>query len=187
MKLIYWDCDDVLNELMKNWLMYFNLTTGKTFCYTDIIENPPYQILNISKNDYLLSLDSYRLNYYNKLQPNKQILCWFEQNGKYFYHQIITSTSRKTAHVYANWIMKYFGNWIQTINFVYSNRNNCTSVKYFNSKKEWLKQFGIKDSIFIDDTKKNIQGIDFIHCLNFKQPWNDGITFDEISIELGKK
>ena len=81
MLTIAWDIDDVLNSLMLEWLKYFTTETEATVLYQELLKNPPHKILGITKQDYLASLDNYRGQFYQNLQPRQEILNWFEEFG----------------------------------------------------------------------------------------------------------
>ena len=160
MLTIAWDIDDVLNELMKIWLEEFWLAYHKnsTFLYTDLKENPPHQILGVTHYEYLNSLDLFRLS--DKafsMKPNEEILSWFEEKGQLFRHIALTSAPLHTAPVSSYWVTKNFGKWIQSFNFVPSERDWQNYHVYNKNKKEFLNWINIVD-VLIDDNKDNIDG-----------------------------
>ncbi|HHW21228.1 hypothetical protein [Thermodesulfovibrio thiophilus] len=176
MKTIAWDVDDVLNNLMQEWLQKkWCKETKLTVKYEEIIENPPHKILNISLDDYLSSLDSFRLsNMYQEMKPDKKIVKWFSKYGHLYRHLALTSTPLLTASTTAQWVFKHFGRWIRTFHFIPSKRNNINAPQYDKDKSEFLLWFSRID-IFIDDNKKNIDSAKKagINAVIWPQPWNN--------------
>ena len=64
MKTIAWDVDDVLNELMFYWFedCYKNEHNNIKQNFKDLVNNPPQDILGISNDEYLKSLDRFRIS-----------------------------------------------------------------------------------------------------------------------------
>ena len=148
-----------------------------------------HKILKISRKEYLNSLDKFREEKYLSLQPRQEILEWFKQYGNKFYHIVLTSVSRKCAEKSVFWIIKYFGDWIQSVNFVYSEREDDNSIKYFNNKSEWIEWFG-KVDYFIDDNEKSLKEAKILNpsLITFcpKQLWNSGEDIEDILDKLCK-
>ena len=115
---------------------------------------------------------------------------WFEQYGNNFHHIALTSVPRKFSYLSAYWIAKYFGNWIRSINFVYSKRGDDNNFQYFKNRGEFLQWFGYVD-IYIDDNEKNLEESKELNpeliCLCLKQSWNNGMKIDEILKKLNKE
>lgn len=175
MVTIAWDIDDVLNELMRFWLEKAWLPKHpSTIRYNEITENPPHKLLEVSKEEYLNSLDEFRLStQYRKMQPVPEVKNWFLNYGKLFRHVAITAVPVHAAYVSAEWVLRHFGVWIRMFHFVPSLRKGQRIPQYDKSKKDFLRWFG-KVDIFIDDNDANIQG-----CRNlgikgilFPRPWN---------------
>jgi len=176
MVTIAWDIDDVLNELMRFWFEKKWLVNHPEvrLRYGELTENPPHKLLGVSKEEYLTSLDEFRLSaHYRKMQPIPEIKNWFLQNGKFFRHVAVTAVPIHVAYVSAEWLLKHFGTWIRTFHFVPSLRKRLKTPSYDKSKKDFLRWLG-KVDIFIDDNEANIQG-----CRNlgikgilFPRPWN---------------
>lgn len=176
MKTIAWDIDDVLNELMLLWFER-KWKIEHSECdlnYSAITENPPHKILGVSKEEYLTSLDEFRLSiHYRKMRPIAEVKNWFLKYGKLFRHIAITATPLRSAYISANWTLRHFGSWIRTFHFVPSIRKGVGMPKYDISKKDFLRWFG-KVDIFIDDNERNIQdsAILGIKGILFPRPWN---------------
>jgi 5'(3')-deoxyribonucleotidase len=187
-KIIVWDVDDVLNNLTRDFFHVYALGYQKNIKYEDLIKYDFYDILQMTKAEYLYELDRYRLFSYT-LQ-NEHILNWFKKYGNNFYHIALTATPRKIASLSVKYVMEIFGNWIQAVNFVYSKRDDDNSIEYFKSKGEWLKWFG-KADFFIDDNEQNLEKAKELNpeltCYCPKQPWNNGIPIEEILENLSKR
>lgn len=188
MLTIAWDIDDCLNELMRCWLEGHWLPQHPDcrLKYLNIKENPPHKLLGISKAEYLDSLDEFRLSgEYLKMRPNPQVKEWFLRYGKLFRHIALSSVPVRAANVSAEWLMRNFGSWIRTFNFVPSARKGDEELHYEKSKKDFLRWFD-KVDIFVDDSRKNICGSRElgIKAILFPQPWNNSKL--SISLTLGK-
>lgn len=176
MVTIAWDIDDVLNELMrfwfeKKWIIGHPKVRLK---YAELTENPPHKLLGVSKEEYLSSLDEFRLSIqYRRMQPIPEVKNWFLQNGKFFRHIAITAVPIHAAYVSAEWVLRHFGVWIRTFHFVPSVRKGPKVPEYDKSKNDFLRWFG-KVDIFIDDNEANVR--DYrnlgIKKILFPRSWN---------------
>jgi hypothetical protein len=176
MKTLTWDVDDVLNDLMRDWLERWWIPRNPE-CkvgYGDIRENPPERVLGISREAYLSSLDDFRREHGASLPPNPAVLAWFKGHGHCFRHIALTMTPLPFADISAAWVMRHFGNWIRSFNVVPSPRANFPHVEYDTSKAEFLNWVGPSDMI-IDDNSKTIAevGRRSTGTLLWPQPWND--------------
>ena len=111
LKTIVWDIDDVLNNLMRRWLEdeWLPGNGDSSVSYADIRENPPCRILGCSLDDYLASLDRFRMTKAALLDPNPEVLRWFHERGDRFLHVALTATPLVAAPVSAEWVMRHFG------------------------------------------------------------------------------
>ncbi|MEI1376526.1 hypothetical protein PQG02_19210 [Nostoc sp. UHCC 0926] len=177
MLTIVWDVDDVLNNLMlmwweQSWLLYHPTCTIK---YTEFNKNPPHLILGIEKEEYLNSLDDYRLSGgISQLKPEPEVLEWFKKWGSYFRHIALTATPIKTAPLMADWVIRHFGKWIRCFAFVPSYRVGNLIPEYDQDKESflaWWKQ----GQIMIDDNPNHIQAAQKLGMKTFlmPQPWNN--------------
>lgn len=193
MKTVVWDVDDVLNDLMYNWLAWFRERVKIDISYSLIKENPPHRILSISLKDYLQSLDEFRLSeHYQKMQPVKEIAEWFENHGYKFRHIALTATPLSTAPATAQWVLKNFGKWIRTFHFIPSKREGVNIPEYDKDKADfifWL----CKIDYFIDDNPENVRKAENlgIRALLWRRPWNNANmswieTLNEIIHEVGR-
>lgn len=176
MVTIAWDVDDILNDLMRCWLTQKWLPQHPDcgVCFEQITENTPERIINGTKEEYLLSLDDFRLSKaYLEINPNPEILAWFENFGDKTRHIALTSVPIKTAHVSANWVMKNFGKWIRTFSFVPSLRSSVQDPEYDRNKADYLKWVN-KIDILVEDSGKNISEAEKIGVKGVLvgKPWN---------------
>lgn len=177
MLTIAWDVDDVLNDLMQCWFNDFKQSNCSCeVCYQDLIQNPPHEILKMYKNDYLNSLDEFRLSgKFLEMIPNPEILSFLEEKGQHFKHIALTATALKTAPNSAYWTTKHFGKWITSFNFVAATREGENRPVYYENKQEFLKYFQNVD-ILIDDSPDNIEQAQAIGVkgILISRPWNKG-------------
>ncbi|MFH1877198.1 MAG: hypothetical protein ABH883_00115 [Candidatus Omnitrophota bacterium] len=173
---IAWDVDDVLNDLMYNWLTDKWLPEHRDckVYFDQITENTPERIINSTKEDYLSSLDNFRLSKdYSKMKPDPEILAWFERSGDKARHIALTSVPVRTAHMSAEWVLKNFGRWIRSFNFIPSPRAGEHAPEYDRSKAGYLKWLG-KVDILVEDSEQNIEGARAlgIRGMLVARPWN---------------
>ena len=172
-KTIAWDIDDVLNSLTLEWLLYFKKQFDIDINYPDINKNPPHLILGITKDEYLNSLDFFREKFFMKLKPKPELITWFEKNGDKFRHIALTATPFGTSPLSAYWVIKNFGKWIRSFNYVPSYRKKDNIPIYDNNKKDFLNYYKQVD-LFIDDSEKNVDdAIQLgVNAILFPAPWN---------------
>jgi len=176
MQTIVWDVDDVLNDLMGAWLEQSWLTCHPESAvrYEEISENPPHQLLGISLHEYLVSLDTFRLSEAGQqLSPNSEVLAWFWKYGNRFRHIVLTATPLQAAPSQAEWVIRYYGNWIRSFNFVPSKREIHPTLIYDCTKADFLRWCGRGD-IFIDDRPEDVEAVRQlgIQALLMPRPWN---------------
>lgn len=180
--VIAWDVDDVLNNFMQAWLSWVKVFyPEKRFpSYQRLTQNPPCELCNMTREEYLKSLDEFRENYYNTpvIMPNPKVLVWFEKfgfevNGKRLFHICITAIPLKFAGLSADWVFKNFGKWIRGFFSVPSEREEDESFPILREKSGVFKHFK-KVDIFIDDREENVEkGKKFAKkSLLFPAPWN---------------
>ncbi len=175
MKIIVWDVDDVLNNLMEIW--FYEKWTREhpecSFSYDNLTENPPHRILGVSLEDYLESLDSFRKESYMTLEPKAEVLHWFNLYGHKFRHIALTATPIHTSSIVAHWVLKNFCKWIRTIHIIPSFRHFDNSPVYEKNKGDFFEWFSRVD-LFIDDSITNISlGTEKgIKTILWPQPWN---------------
>jgi len=125
MKTIAWDIDDVLNDLMLLWFKQKWVAEHRDcrLRYEELTENPPHKLLEVGLNDYLGSLDEYRLSpLYQQMSPIQEVRGWFVKYGGNFRHIALTAVPLIAAPASAQWVFKNFGTWIRTFHFVPSKR-----------------------------------------------------------------
>jgi hypothetical protein len=184
MKTIVWDVDDVLNDMMRTWFERWWVPSHPDcrLGYDQISENPPHQLLGISKSDYLASLDAFRLSDLAKtMLPVHEVLEWFRRYGEHHRHAVLTAAPLSAAEVSAAWVMRHFGCWIRSFNLIPSPRESERTLVYDRSKTEYLKWWG-KADIVVDDATQNVQeALSLgIRAVLIPRPWNrSGLSLAE--------
>lgn len=177
MKTIAWDIDDVLNDLMREWLERKWLAEHPD-CpvrYDDVAENPPARLLDTTLDSYLKSLDEFRLSpLYQEMRPVKEVADWFEKNGSGFRHIALTAVPLVAAPASAQWVFEHFGRWIRTFHFVPSRREGESISQYDNDKGGFLKWIR-KVDVLVDDSLANIQSAHKagVKGIIMPRPWNN--------------
>jgi FMN phosphatase YigB (HAD superfamily) len=176
MKTIIWDVDDVLNDFMRVWFDTWRAEHSHcAFSYDDLRQNPPYEVLGITMEEYLQSLDTFRqTGSYKDMVPKREVTNWFVQNGYRFHHSVLTAVPLRAAPTSAQWVFRHFGTWIRTFHFVPSRRTGEIIPEYDQNKAELLKRMNAAD-LFIDDNVFNIESAREagINVLVFPRPWNE--------------
>lgn len=170
--LLAWDIDDVLNQFMLLCLPRF--PSSRQLKYEELTVNPPYELLGISKEQYLETLDASRADLYKNL-PRPEVLRFFEAYGECFLHTAVSAVPLRFASGSAQWLLQHFGKWIQSFIFIPSPRPGVQMLsQQFNTKAEALKSFHA-DSILIDDAPSNVQDALNNGCkaILFPAPWNE--------------
>ena len=170
---IAWDVDDVLNDVMRCWLeqKWKPEHPGCTVAFEQITQNTPERILKSTKEEYLTSLDDFRLSgLYAEMKPDPVVLEWFKKNGHKARHIVFTAVPTKAAQISAAWVMKNFGRWIRSFNFVPSPRE---AGEVLISKAQYLKWFG-KADVLIEDNEQNVYEAEKIGVKGIlvSKPWN---------------
>ncbi len=192
--LILWDVDDVLNQLMREWLHFWQLKNkldSKPVDVSQILENPPSRVLGIPLEQYLKSLDEFRNSSLGRrMTPHPEVLHWFQKFGPKFVHIALTARPSETMPNQAAWVYENFGRWIHSIVSVSPSRLESAYQRHqiFVSKASFI-QWLDKPVILIDDSEDNIQEAKQ-HCLRtflFPQPWNSSNqTTEDVLGELSQ-
>jgi len=178
MKTLAWDVDDVLNSLMRVWFEEFITNSQREIKigYDQLSENPPLKLLGITMKQYHVSLDEFRLSgRYERLEPNGEILNWFNVYGHCCRHLALTAVPLAAAPISSAWVLKHFGKWIRTFHFVPSKRSEEAIPVYDRSKVDFIDRHGNID-ILIDDNFEHIEQAAQIGLqgILITQPWNAG-------------
>ena len=175
MLTIVWDVDDVLNDLMLQWF-HLGWKAEHPDCplhFAELTCNPPHEMLGITREEYLASLDHFRNTEPGQhLSPNPEILEWFVACGDRFRHIALTARPLETAPAVAAWVMRHFGDWIRCFGVVPS-RSIPGEPVYDRTKADFLKWLKCGD-ILIDDADDNIRDAETLGLKTFQvpQPWN---------------
>lgn len=176
MKTIVWDVDDVLNDFMFMWFECF-WKPKKIDCYTNysgLNKNPPNDILGITLKEYLDSIDLFRSSdIYREMKPIEEVMRWLKRYGSRCRHLALTAVPLKVAQYSSYWVLKNYGKWIRSFNFVPSKREG-EDIKYYDKgKADFLRWLGNAD-ILIDDNEDNIKIAEKIGIkgILFPRLWN---------------
>jgi hypothetical protein len=174
-RLVIWDVDDVLNELMRAWFDEWWRPQHPDCVqrYEDLSANPPHGILGVPQETYLDSLDRFREERFASLVPRREVLDWFAEHGRRGDHVALTATPQRFAHRSAEWVMKHFGEWIRTFAFVPAPRGWLAEPTRRFPKGDYLAWLGRGD-VFIDDRDDNVAGAEAMGLSGIvvPQPWN---------------
>ncbi len=79
------------------------------------------------------------------------------------------------APISAGWVLRYFGRWIRSFNFVPSNRSGESLPAYDGSKQDFLSWWG-KASVLVDDHAENVALAQKagVRAVLMPRPWNNG-------------
>lgn len=182
-RTVVWDVDDVLNDLMRSWFdsVWTPDHPGEVLRSTDVHKNPPHALLGLSRNEYLSSLDEFRLGTgYARLEPNPDILTWLEAEGGRCRHVALTATPLRAAPATAAWVLRHFGRWIREFAFIPAERTGESLPTYDADKGAWLARHGAS-SVLVDDSPQNLAAARAAGtaALCWPRPWNDGVTAAE--------
>lgn len=152
--VLVWDVDDVLNNLTEEWF-YLCGRRFRDIPYESLRSNPPDEVLQITRSEYLKSLDAYRMGNQHKLKVRSEVMEFFQKYGARYQHIALTAVPRAFAGISAQWVFTALGNWIRTFHFVPSVRENCAVIGYDADKTGFLKRLQ-EVTLFIDDSEQNI-------------------------------
>ncbi|HEY9075040.1 MAG TPA: hypothetical protein VIO61_00760 [Anaerolineaceae bacterium] len=186
MKTIVWDVDDVLNNLMHDWFESWWLPAHpqSTLGYQQLKKNPPHTVLNISIEEYLESLDDFRSSSFSSMKPVPEVMEWFHKYGENYRHIALTATPIRFADLSASWVIKHFGKWIRSFNFVPSHRREEVIPDYDRTKQDFLVWWR-KADILVDDNENNTlaaQSVGVFPVL-MPRPWNSKHTIKAVTCE----
>jgi hypothetical protein len=174
-RVVIWDVDDVLNELMREWFddWWRPQHPDCTHRYADIAANPPHHVLGISEQTYLKSLDAFREERFPRLVPRREVLEWFSEHGHLGHHVALSAPPESFAHISAAWVLKHFGQWIRTYAFVPARRGRPEIADPKVAKRDYLEWLGHGD-VFLDDREDNVDGARSLGMkgIVMPQPWN---------------
>jgi len=175
-RIVVWDVDDVLNDLMRQWLenVWTPAHPAQVVPYEDLRENPPHALLGITSSEYLSSLDEFRLSTgYAQQVPNPDILAWLQDQGGRCRHIALTATALRTAPTAAAWVLRHFGRWIREFAFIPAPRAGEVLPAYDLDKGAWLARLGTP-AVLVDDSPQNVAAATAAGAvaLFWPRPWN---------------
>lgn len=175
-RIVVWDVDDVLNDLMRAWLdsVWTPAHPAQVVLFEDLRENPPHVLLGISSGEYLSSLDDFRLSAaYAQQAPNPDILAWLQEHGGRCRHIALTATALRTVPAAAEWTLRHFGRWIREFAFIPAARSGEEVPTYDADKGAWLARLGTS-AILVDDSPQNVVAAigAGVPGLCWPRPWN---------------
>lgn len=178
MKTIVWDIDDVLNDCTKTWLenCWRPAHPGCTLKYEDITENPPHRLLCVKRDEYLDSLDRFRLSPQARaMVPDAYLMNWFKKCGFRYRHIALTARPRKTVFSAIDWVLQYYSEWFQTFSFVPAERHGEPPGHPDRDKSDFLAWL-VKADYFVDDHPGNVMAAKKLGIEAFlvARPWNSG-------------
>lgn len=176
MLTIAWDVDDVLNELMRTWFTEIWRAEHPecAVSYSQISENPPDQVLGISRGEYLCSLDAFRASERaREMDPNPVVLQWLKQSGANYRHIALTARPLESAPHAAEWVFRHFGTYMRTFAVVPTRFAEGVPI-YDHDKAEYLSWLR-KADVLVDDSKENIRRAERLGLrgILYPQPWNE--------------
>ena len=188
MKTIIWDVDDVLNDLMGAWFEHYSALSGAagSITYDRLTRNPPDELLGISRMEYLVSLDKFRLSATaEKMPPVAEIFEWFCRYGERCHNVALTAAPLCASPVSAQWVMRNFGRWIRSFNVIPTPRPGIEAAQYHSTKSDFLGWWG-KADILVDDSEQNIAGALSLgmKAVLFPRPWNRSALTIKESLEM---
>jgi hypothetical protein len=177
---IVWDLDDTLAPSMEAWLVYARASIPNASFpqFSELVENPPHQLLKISLSQYRNSLDLFRISQSALSLPvYPEIFTWFSQRGHLFEHHVLTARPRHTAAVAAQWVFEKLGKWIRHFHFVPAFREDDPLPVSGALKSDVLQSIG-GAHYFLDDSEENLlAATPFVNqTLLAPQPWNGAKT-----------
>lgn len=175
MLTVVWDVDDVLNDLMYQWFVH-SWQVQHSECrlsYTDLVANPPHEVLGVDRSEYLFSMDLFRRTHRGcNMSPKAEALAWFREHGHRFRHIALTARPLDTSPDVAHWVMHHFGAWIRCFGVV-PTRIDQGVPPYDQTKGDFLAWLGRGD-LLIDDSTENVRQAESmgLKTLQLAQPWN---------------
>ncbi|MGH8047533.1 MAG: hypothetical protein ACREKL_09825, partial [Chthoniobacterales bacterium] len=175
-KRIVWDLDDTLNTLTHSWLDWFYARNrdARRVRFEDLRENPPNALLGIPMQDYLDSLDAFRISPEARdMQPVPAVRDWFREHGFCFEHHVLTARPIATIPHASGWLFTHFGRWIRHFHFVPARRVGDVVPDENEPKARVIERLGGAEA-FVDDSPANLEGAGDVvaNCILVPQPWN---------------
>lgn len=175
-RVVVWDVDDVLNDLMRAWLedVWAPDHPERVVRFDDLRENPPVALLDLSTSEYQSSLDAYRLSTaYSEQAPNPDVIAWLQANGERCRHVALTATALSAAPASAAWVLRHFGRWIRDFAVIPAVRPDADLPIYDVDKGSWLVRLGAS-AVLVDDSPTNLAAAAAVgtSAVCWPRPWN---------------
>ena len=174
--LLVWDVDDVLNSLMRIYVERGLPDGARRIPYAGITVNPPHELLEITRDEYLVSLDRVRAAGFYDLPPRSEVSEFFAEYGSRFDHAVLSAVPMRFMPDSAAWVLHHFGRWIQNLFFIPSPRpEQKTASQLFATKAEAMAFLG-RRAVLIDDSPANVGAVAKAggRARLFPAPWNEG-------------
>ena len=140
------------------------------------MDNPPHRLCGLDLQDYLASLDQFRLcPAFASLAPRPELLEWFQRNGDAFEHHVLTARPTRTVAAGSSWVFTHFGRWVRHFHFVPAARPDDLAPDSGAGKECLLRQIGCVD-FMVDDSAGNLKACAPLvgRGILVPQPWNGG-------------
>lgn len=172
MTVLVWDVDDVLNELTAQWLGTIN---HDTITSKKHLTNPQFhRLLGWSRDEYLHSLDSFRVEHLRDLTPN-EVVRGFMSESRSCSHILLTATPLISAPYSAEWALRHFGSLVDGVLIAPSARPGVRSTGL--SKFDHIARITAMGEtvLCIDDLPSNIEQARRAGATGvlWPQPWNN--------------
>jgi hypothetical protein len=176
MKVIMWDVDDVLNDLMGEWFRKSWLPKHPecVLGYEGITRNPPQELLGVTRKEYLTSLDEFRLSSFRDLEPLVEMREWFALHGHKARHIVVTSVPIQSSSRSAEWVFTHFGRWIHSFNIVPSPRSDDPPGLGATTKADYLRATFSRVDLVVEDNPETLESMkrQGIETVTIPRPWN---------------
>lgn len=172
MTVLVWDIDDVLNDLTAEWL--FSIGHNK-ITKKDQLTSPDFHtFLGWSREEYLHSIDNFRVESFRNLEPNKLVFD-FMSTTQFCSHILLTATPLVSAPHSAEWAIRHFGSLVDGVLFAPSARPGVPSTG--KSKLDQLSMITATGEtvLCIDDLPENVAHArrSGAEGILWPQPWNN--------------
>lgn len=179
--LVAWDVDDVLNDLTHQWANWSGVDLNEP--------HPPtgdsatwISTLGFPQADYLASLDAFRAESYESLDPNPLVRTLLENwPSPHDTHFALTATPLFAQPIVAEWVMRHYSGWLRGVWFCPSKRPSDPSGTPVVTKGDVLARF-CGQTVLIDDSVVNLATVARpAETLMYPRPWNSSIRDESLA------